>query len=39
MKSAFVSGVFNVLHPGHLRLFKFAKQNASMLVVGIESKK
>ena len=38
MKVAFISGVFNVLHPGHLRLFKFAKQNSDKLIVGIESK-
>ena len=32
---AFVSGNFNVLHPGHLRLLKFAAENADFLVVGI----
>lgn len=31
----FVSGNFNVLHPGHLRLLKFAAENADYLVVGI----
>lgn len=31
----FVSGNFNVLHPGHLRLFKFAKENASHLIVAV----
>ena len=31
----FVSGTFNVLHPGHLRLLKFAKENGSRLVVGV----
>jgi len=31
----FVSGTFNVLHPGHLRLLKFAKENSSRLVVGV----
>jgi rfaE bifunctional protein kinase chain/domain len=31
----FVSGNFNVLHPGHLRLLKFAAENADFLVVGI----
>jgi len=33
MKTVFVSGVFNVLHPGHLRLFKFAKELGDHLVV------
>ncbi|MFM8836506.1 MAG: adenylyltransferase/cytidyltransferase family protein, partial [Actinomycetota bacterium] len=33
----FVSGTFNVLHPGHVRLLKFAKQNAAKLVVGVFS--
>ena len=31
----FVSGTFNVLHPGHLRLLKFAKANGDRLVVGV----
>ena len=34
-KIAFVSGNFNVVHPGHLRLFKFASDCADILVVGI----
>lgn len=34
---AFVSGNFNVVHPGHLRLFKFAKDLANFLVVGVNS--
>lgn len=32
---AFVSGKFNIVHPGHLRLFRFAAENADFLVVGI----
>lgn len=32
---AFVSGNFNVLHPGHLRLLKFAAENSDILVVGV----
>jgi rfaE bifunctional protein kinase chain/domain len=32
---AFVSGNFNVLHPGHLRLLKFAAENGDVLVVGV----
>lgn len=36
-KIAFVSGHFNVLHAGHLRLFKYAKEFAEKLIVGVES--
>jgi rfaE bifunctional protein kinase chain/domain len=32
---AFVSGNFNVVHPGHLRLLKFAAEQAEILVVGV----
>ena len=35
----FVSGYFNVLHPGHISLLKFAKRLGSELVVGLISKK
>jgi rfaE bifunctional protein kinase chain/domain len=31
----FVSGNFNVVHPGHLRLLKFAAECGDMLVVGV----
>lgn len=34
-KIVFVSGAFNVVHPGHLRLFKFAKEIGQKLVVGL----
>ena len=33
----FVSGHFNVLHPGHLRLLRFAKECGERLVVAVES--
>jgi rfaE bifunctional protein kinase chain/domain len=36
-KIAFVSGHFNVVHPGHLRLFRFAKECSDYLIVGVES--
>lgn len=36
-KMVFVSGHFNILHPGHIRLFKFAKELGDELVVGVES--
>ena len=32
---AFVSGNFNILHPGHLRLLQFARECADFLVVGV----
>ena len=31
----FVSGNFNVVHPGHLRLLKFASENGDALIVGV----
>lgn len=31
----FVSGNFNILHPGHLRLIRFAKECGDYLVVGV----
>ena len=37
MKIVFVSGSFNVLHPGHLRLLRFAKEFGERLVVGVLS--
>jgi len=36
-KTVFISGHFNVLHPGHIRLFKFAKSCGDRLIVGVES--
>lgn len=33
----FVSGDFNILHPGHLRLLKFAKESGDYLIVGINN--
>jgi len=37
--TVFVSGQFNVLHPGHLRLFRFAKEQGDRLIVGVTSDK
>jgi rfaE bifunctional protein kinase chain/domain len=34
-KLVFVSGNFNVLHPGHLRLLNFAKDCGDFLIVGV----
>ncbi len=39
MKLVFVSGSFNVIHPGHQRLLKFAKQCGDELIVGVYSDK
>jgi rfaE bifunctional protein kinase chain/domain len=38
-KIVFVSGHFNVLHPGHLRLLRFAKEFGGKLIVAVESDK
>lgn len=37
MKTVFVSGHFNVLHPGHVRLLRFAKECGDRLVVAVQS--
>lgn len=37
MRTVFVSGAFNVLHPGHLRLLRFAKECGDRLVVAVLS--
>ena len=34
---SFVSGHFNIVHPGHHRLFRFAKECSDYLIVGVES--
>ena len=36
-KKVFVSGHFNIIHPGHLRLLRFAKDCGDYLIVGVES--
>ena len=36
-KITFVSGNFNVVHPGHLRLLKFASELGDVLVVGVNT--
>ncbi|MCB1192968.1 MAG: adenylyltransferase/cytidyltransferase family protein [Flavobacteriales bacterium] len=35
IRIGFLSGNFNVIHPGHLRLIKFAKEICDFLVIGI----
>ena len=37
MKTVFVSGSFNVLHPGHLRLLRFARECGDRLIVAVQS--
>lgn len=37
LKIVFVSGHFNILHPGHLRLLRFARECGNRLIVGVES--
>lgn len=36
-KLVFVSGNFNILHPGHLRLLRFAADQGGYLVVGVNA--
>ena len=36
-RTVFVTGNFNVVHPGHLRLLRFAKQCGDFLVVGVHA--
>lgn len=36
-RTVFVSGHFNILHPGHMRLLRSAKEYGERLVVGVES--
>ena len=38
-KTVFISGNFNVLHPGHMRLLRFAKECGDKLVVAVYSDK
>lgn len=33
----FISGNFNIVHPGHLRLFNFAAERGDVLIVGVNT--
>tara|TARA_B100001769_G_C22109456_1_gene599844 strand:+ start:2396 stop:3673 length:1278 start_codon:yes stop_codon:yes gene_type:complete len=37
--TVFINGVFDILHPGHNKLFKFAKSISKKIIVGINSDK
>lgn len=37
VKTIFVAGLFNILHPGHVRLLRFARELGDRLVVGVQS--
>ena len=39
MSKVFISGTFNILHAGHIRLFQFAKKLGDKLIVAVESDK
>ena len=39
MKKIWLNGVFDVLHRGHIELFKFAKSQGDWLYIGIDCDK
>ena len=36
-KIALITGCFDVLHIGHIKLFRFAKKNSDIVIVGLDS--
>lgn len=36
-KIVFTNGVFDIIHPGHIELFEFAKSQGDILIVGINT--
>ena len=37
MKKGFINGCFDILHPGHIELFKEAKKHGDILIVAVNS--
>jgi rfaE bifunctional protein nucleotidyltransferase chain/domain len=37
MTTAFVNGIFDILHPGHIKLLQVAKELADLVIVAIDS--
>ena len=37
MRKVWVNGTFDVLHPGHIKLLEFAKQQGDYLMVGLDT--
>jgi D-beta-D-heptose 7-phosphate kinase/D-beta-D-heptose 1-phosphate adenosyltransferase len=37
VKKVWVNGTFDVLHPGHIKLLEFAKQQGDYLMVGLDT--
>ena len=37
MKKVFVNGCFDILHPGHISLFKYAKSLGDIVLVAIDT--
>lgn len=35
--TAYIGGTFDIIHPGHLKLFRFAKQRYGRLIIGLNS--
>jgi len=38
-KTGLITGCFDVLHIGHIRLFKFAKKHVDCLIIGLDNDK
>ncbi|HUW24634.1 MAG TPA: adenylyltransferase/cytidyltransferase family protein [Patescibacteria group bacterium] len=38
-KTALITGCFDIVHIGHIQLFRFAKKNADVVIVGLDNDK